>query len=80
MIIAEKNLNFQIENDSDCGYDFVEVRDGGDETSTLLKKVCGSTLPNTIQSTGNKMFVKFPSDKSVEGKGFSASFKTKGKK
>jgi hypothetical protein len=74
--LLRKILNFQIENDFGCDYDYVEVRDGGDETSTLLNKVCGSLPPNTIQSTGNKMFVKFHSDTSDVGKGFSASFKT----
>ena len=56
--------------------DFVEVRDGGDESSTSLMKECGKPVPNTIQSTGNKMFVRFYSDSSNVGKGFSASFKT----
>ena len=74
--MLRKILNFQIEDAPGCGYDYVEVRDGGDETSTALKKQCGSILPKTIQSTGNKMFVKFHSDTSDVGKGFSASFKT----
>ena len=74
---------FQIEyGGPSCIYDYVEIRDGGDETAMSLKKVCGGTLPNTIKSTGNKMFVKFHSDDSVVKKGFSASFKEvkKGKK
>ena len=50
------------------------MRDGGEATSTILKKICGSTLPNTIKSTGNKMFVKFHSDGSATKKGFSAFF------
>ena len=75
-LFLRKILNFQIEDAPGCGYDYVEVRDGGDETSTVLKKECGSLPPNTIQSTDNKMFVKFHSDTSDVGKGFSASFKT----
>ena len=66
------------------------MRDGGEATSTILTKLCGK-LPNThstrsithsftIQSTGNKMFVKFHSDNSgqlMEKKeGFSAFFDT----
>ena len=39
-------------------------------------KECGNKVPNTIHSTGNKMFVRFYSDSSDVGKGFSASFKT----
>ena len=41
---------------------------------------CGTTVPNVVKSTGNKMFVKFHSDVSVGGKGFSASFKKSKKK
>ena len=75
-------LNFQLEDDASC-LDWVEVRDGGDETSPLLIKACGTTLPNNIQSKRNKMFVHFHSgdtDWSNEGTGFSASFTTQGKK
>ena len=63
MKIPDRNLNFQIEPSEGCEYDYVEVRDGGDESSPLLKKACGSQRPpNSIQSTGNQMFVKFHAD------------------
>ena len=75
-----KQFSFQIEPHGSCKYDYLEMRDGGEATSTILKKICGSTLPNTIKSTGNKMFVKFHSDNSgqlMEKKeGFSAFFDT----
>ena len=74
--MLRKIEKFQIEDAPECAYDYVEVRDGGDESSTSLIKECGKKVPNTIQSTGNKMFVRFYSDSSDVGKGFSASFKT----
>ena len=49
-------------------------------TSPLLGELCGTTVPNTIKSTGNTMFVKFHSDDYQTKKGFSASFKKEGKK
>ena len=65
--------------DASCPWDYVEIRDGGDVTSTKLGKFCGNTKPNDIKSTGNQLFVKFQSDNTGQYKGFSASFK-KGKK
>ena len=51
------------------------------DTSPVLGKLCGSTVPSPIKSTGNQMLVKFYTDGSVTRKGFSASFKKeKGKK
>merc|ERR1712008_120923 len=54
----------------------LENRDGGAATSPFLgEKLCGTTVPHTIKSTGNTMFVKFHSDGSQPRIGFSASFK-----
>jgi hypothetical protein len=73
-------LNFEIFevsiNPPPCQYDYVEIRDGGDQTSELLGRFCGKTLPGSITSTGNQLFVKFHSDLSTSRKGFSASFFT----
>ena len=63
-------------NPPPCKYDYVEIRDGGDRTSKLLGRFCGKTLPGSITSTGNQLFVKFHSDSSASKKGFSASFFT----
>ena len=52
-------------------YDWLEVRDGGSESSKLIgSKMCGSTLPQTIESSGNELFVKFHSDYSVVKTGY----------
>ena len=60
-------------------YDYLEIRNGGDATSTKLGKYSGASLPKNIISTGNQLFVKFHSDFDRRKKGFSASL-TKGKK
>ena len=67
------------QNAPPCQYDYVEIRDGGNLTSKILGKFCGNTLPGSIRSTGNQLFVTFHSSASYSRKGFSASF-TKGKK
>jgi len=78
-VMLEFETPFDIErcrSRSDCSYDYLEIRDGGAATSPFLgEKLCGTTVPNTIKSTGNTMFVKFHSDGSQPRIGFSASFK-----
>nr|XP_054748610.1 tolloid-like protein 2 [Lytechinus pictus] len=67
--------SFDVEESINCVYDYVEVRDGDTETSDLLDRYCGSSLPeNTISSTGPAMFVRFRSDSSNVFKGFYAEY------
>ncbi|XP_061178089.1 cubilin-like [Saccostrea echinata] len=65
-----------IEFDTTCGYDFVEVRDGPNEMSPLFNKFCGTTLPAPLTTTGNVMFIRFSSDASQTGQGFRATWTT----
>ena len=65
-------VDFAIEDDNQCSYDFVQVLDS--DGSQLIKK-CGSTKPGNVVSKGNTMTVKFHSDSSVPAKGFSATWK-----
>ncbi|XP_051007258.1 cubilin [Acomys russatus] len=51
--------------------DFVEIRDGGYETSPLLGQYCGSVLPPIIISHSNKLWLRFKSDTAITAKGFS---------
>ncbi|KAK7089216.1 hypothetical protein V1264_024620 [Littorina saxatilis] len=72
--VALKFQSFEIENHDNCVYDYLEVRDGSDETSPLIGKYCGYKIPDDIESTGNKLYVKFVSDGSVQKAGFAAKF------
>lgn len=47
-------------------------RDGGYETSPLLGKYCGPTLPPRIISHSNKLWLQFKSDLFDSRSGFSA--------
>ncbi|XP_070545496.1 tolloid-like protein 1 isoform X2 [Ptychodera flava] len=67
-------LSFEIERHDSCIYDYLEVRDGHDDDSKLIGRYCGYNIPTDIQSTNNKMTVKFVSDGSVNKGGFSAQF------
>ncbi|KAL8603880.1 hypothetical protein ACOMHN_049698 [Nucella lapillus] len=72
--VALKFQTFEIESHDNCVYDYLEVRDGSDESSILIGRFCSYKIPDDIKSTGNKLYVKFVSDGSVQKAGFSAKF------
>ena len=65
-------VDFAIEDNSQCGYDYVQVIDT--DGKQLIQK-CGSTKPSVVVSKGNTMTVKFHSDNDINAKGFSATWK-----
>lgn len=64
----------QIENHDNCVYDYLEIRDGHEETSPLIGRYCGYRIPGDIKSKSNKLYVKFVSDGSVQKAGFAANY------
>lgn len=64
----------QIELHNSCAYDYVEVRDGGAESSPLLGRFCGYEKPGDVNSSSNQLWLKFVSDGSVNKAGFAANF------
>ncbi|KAG7527098.1 cubilin [Solea senegalensis] len=65
--------NFELEGSPpSCGLDFVEIRDGGYETSPLIGKFCGTQRPPVLVSHSNRLWVRFRSDSTVTRSGFSA--------
>ncbi|KAG7512160.1 bone morphogenetic protein 1-like isoform X1 [Solea senegalensis] len=61
---------FEIEEEADCGYDYVELYDGADIKSPRLGRYCGSGVPEEVHSAGDAIVLKFHSDDSVNKKGF----------
>ena len=54
-------LNFiflDVENDTACGFDYLEIRDGPSEASNMLEKLCGSDADFVIQSSQNKLWMR----------------------
>jgi hypothetical protein len=49
---------FDVEGSIDCTYDYLEVRDSH-ENGTELGRFCGATLPETITSRYNELWLKF---------------------
>ncbi|XP_026057290.1 cubilin-like [Carassius auratus] len=78
-IIVEVNMqimlnvtDFFLEGFSSCGFDYLEIRDGGYETSPLIGKYCGTSGPPIIVSHSNRLWLKFRSDHSLTYRGFRA--------
>ncbi|KAG2466898.1 TLL1 protein, partial [Polypterus senegalus] len=72
----ESFTEFEIEQHQECAYDHLEVFDGGSDKAAILGRLCGSKIPDPVVSTGNKMYLRFISDASVQRKGFQATHST----
>ncbi|XP_044134960.1 bone morphogenetic protein 1 [Bufo gargarizans] len=66
--------SFEIERHDNCAYDFLEIRDGDSETSPLIGRFCGYDKPEDFKSSGNKLFIRFVSDGSINKAGFSLHY------
>ncbi|XP_041724849.1 tumor necrosis factor-inducible gene 6 protein-like [Coregonus clupeaformis] len=67
-------LEFDVEEDTGCLADFLEIYDGYDDISGFAGRYCGDYLPNDVISTGNVMTLKFLSDASVVAGGFQMEY------
>ena len=71
--------DFQLEKDNStsgqCRFDFVEIFESNGKG--IYAKLCGDDVKSgqKFQSEGNKMTIRFHSDRSVTEKGFKASWK-----
>lgn len=85
-VIRLRFKQFELENETQCTYDYVIIRDGNNGTSPLLGQVCGQGSPGSSRefvSTRNRMWIQFRTDLSNEKKGFIAEYsrlRKKGKK
>lgn len=67
-------LDFDIEEDTDCLSDHLEIYDSYDDVSGFVGRYCGDQLPDGFISTGNVMTLKFRSDSSVTAGGFKLQY------
>ena len=65
---------FSLEAASRCQYDYVAIYDGDSVSSPLIGRYCGTTVPDVVKSTSNKMLVNFVTDSSLTSDGFSAGY------
>ncbi|OQV15507.1 Tolloid-like protein 2 [Hypsibius exemplaris] len=67
-------LAFELEDAQDCGYDFVEVFDGYEDSAVKLATLCGNKLPMEFTSSGRALLLRFRSDDNINSKGFSVAY------
>lgn len=65
---------FDLEADTLCRYDFVEVYNGHSDMVQKLGRFCGTFRPGTLISTSNTMMLQMESDSETGGRGFLAHF------
>ncbi|KAG9511404.1 Tolloid-like protein 1, partial [Fragariocoptes setiger] len=65
---------FELEHESECNYDFVEIFDGPDDSTPQLARLCGNKLPGILISSGDSMLITFRTDDSINNKGFSLTY------
>ncbi|KAM3913712.1 tolloid-like protein 2 [Leptodactylus fuscus] len=65
---------FEMEEESDCGYDYMEIYDGYDSTAPRLARYCGSGPPEEIYSAGDSIMIRFHTDDTINKKGFHARY------
>jgi hypothetical protein len=61
---------FGLEN----GNDFVEVYDGANASAPLLGRYTGTTMPPVINTTGNRMFIRFTTNGSITAQGWAGNY------
>ncbi|MEI7596906.1 MAG: C10 family peptidase [Bacteroidota bacterium] len=60
--------------DTEATNDVVTVYDGADASAPVLGTFSGTSLPTDVVSTGNKMFIKFSTNDSINSKGWLAKY------
>ena len=67
----------QLEYISDCVFDSVQIFDGSSDSyfNKLLMKACGDRLPLPVYSSDQYIYMRFKSDGSNQGEGFTAHYK-----
>ncbi|CAG2107294.1 unnamed protein product, partial [Medioppia subpectinata] len=69
---------FDLESGNGCTFDYMNVYGGPDQTSPLLLNQCHRIQDQkVVTSMGRSMTIKFKSDSSVTGRGFTAMFRVK---
>ncbi|KAF4524800.1 hypothetical protein B566_EDAN010175 [Ephemera danica] len=66
--------DFELEANNHCQFDYLEIRNGGSAQSPLIGQFCGNSIPRTITSFSQSLYILFHTDLSVNRKGFSINW------
>lgn len=67
-------LDFQLENNEGCNFDYVALFDGPTTKDKHLGNYCGGDKPPDTITTSNQLLVVFKSDFNIGGRGFRAHY------
>lgn len=67
-------FDFVLEKGYDCGSDNVKIYEGKNSSATLIGKYCGKKNPFKVETPTSYMYITFKSDRSLNYRGFRASF------
>nr|XP_053655578.1 dorsal-ventral patterning tolloid-like protein 1 [Cherax quadricarinatus] len=70
MVIRIAWHNFDLENSMLCDYDYLEVLDYSEVSTKFIGKYCGGSLPPPLITASNVAVIRFHSDGSRSGHGF----------
>jgi hypothetical protein len=70
--------SFNVEEETNCGYDWLKIFDGPDNSSPILGTFCGSAIPGPFLSTTGPLTFQFHSDYSVNLPGWDADISCSG--
>lgn len=62
--------NMSLEEGPDCSYDYLSVYDGPDHSFPVLRKMCGTRIPDPLTSSHNSVYLWFHSDPDRQSQGF----------
>lgn len=65
---------FDLEADSQCRYDYLDVYNGHSNLVQKLGRFCGTFRPGALISTTNTMMLNMVTDAETQGRGFVAYF------
>ncbi|XP_067041555.1 tolloid-like protein 1 [Acropora muricata] len=65
---------FDIESHNNCMYDYLQIYDGPNETSSLLGRFCGKNLPGDLKGNSSQLTIQFSSDGTINKPGFCLHF------
>ena len=52
-------LTFEMEDEQDCGYDFIEIFSGFDDTAPSYGRFCGNKIPPEIISVDDALLLRY---------------------
>ncbi|XP_061694355.1 CUB domain-containing protein 2 isoform X1 [Syngnathoides biaculeatus] len=67
-------LDFQMENNEGCHFDYVALFDGSTVSHRHLGTYCGADMPPTVVTATSQLLLVFKSDFNIGGRGFKAYY------